>query len=116
MVLVPLDDPTYDTTRFWPGARIDVSKTLNKWLKERPASDSTYYNFDRIAWTNNSGMQIIKGEIDQQSPLFTKISTRKYFQAFSTGDLEILPGTDTTLFSLEPVYTWIDGSFRMVIA
>ncbi|HEX3769187.1 MAG TPA: hypothetical protein VHT72_12465, partial [Puia sp.] len=46
MDLVPLDDPTYDTTTFWPGARIDVSKTLNKWLKERPASDSTYYNFD----------------------------------------------------------------------
>lgn len=75
-----------------------------------------YYNFDRVAWTDSSGKQIMKGQLDGQSPVYTPVADRNFFKDFLFNHPLRLPDSDTALFTVEPVNSLVDGSFRFIVA
>jgi hypothetical protein len=113
---LPERHPAFTSVTNWRQPDIDVSDTLLKYLKEQRGRDSIYYNFDRISWANNSGLQIIKGSLDKKEPLFINVSQRGYFKALAGNGSYRLPGIDTAHFAMEPVFNWVNGDFRIVVA
>jgi hypothetical protein len=75
-----------------------------------------YYNFDRVAWTDTNGKQIMKGQLDGQSPVYTPVGERNFFKDFFLNHPLRLPDSDTALFTLEPVNSLVDGYFRFIVA
>lgn len=76
-----------------------------------------YLNFDRVAWDNQQGLQIVTSSIDTGAPpLYLDVSERGYFKAFNDNTCFRLPGIDTAMVSIEPVLSWTDGAFRVMLA
>ncbi len=114
---IPENRNGFDSTQPWPkDSTLNVTNELIEWIKAQPGKDSLYYNFDRISWADSTGQQIFKGQIDHQVPLFADVSKRKYFLDFKTHAELKMPGSDSVFFTIEPLYNWIDGSFRIIIA
>jgi len=113
---LPLQDSIYPHAKDLKTPRLVLSKSLINWLAHKVDKDSLYLNFDRVSWVDSNGMQIFKAQIDGQAPLFTNISTRNFYRDFASGNLIRLHGDDHSLFSMEAIYNWIDGSFRIVVA
>lgn len=91
----------------------DISDSLAAFLEDNV---HPYLNFDRVAWIDGKGMQIVAGSPDASSPrLFIDVSERQYFTDFANNNCYRLPGLDTALVSIQPVLSWSDGSFRFMI-
>lgn len=80
--------------------------------RERP-----YYFFERIAWVNSKGEQVIKGQVDEQSEYqFINVTERNYFRNLKEGHPNILPGSPGTAFVIDPIYSWTEGDFKVNIS
>ncbi len=104
-------------------APYDVSDSLATFLRgeagSRPGS-LPYLNFDRVAWVDSNGLQIVASSVDTviagvERP-YPDLSSRGYFQAFNNNSCFRLPGIDTAMVSMEAVLIWNDGAFRLVLA
>jgi hypothetical protein len=114
---VPESTKGFNKEKSWlKDSMLVISGELFDWLKARKDKESLYYNWDRISWSDTTGQQIFKGQIDFQSPVSTDISERKYFRRFRTHNEFRMPGTDSVFYSMEPLFNWVDGSYRMIIA
>ena len=59
------DTNGYNKLSKWPkGLTVDLSNDLINWITKNQCKDSLYYNFDKIAWIDSAGEQIIKAGID----------------------------------------------------
>ena len=94
---------------------VDVTESILNWMAVRADKDNGYYNFDKVSWIDSSGMQIMKGQTDGQKLVFTNVSARSYFTDWLVNKVNRLNGKDSLLFSFEPVYNWVDGSFRIIM-
>jgi hypothetical protein len=113
---IPLEDAVLRKTSWPQKTGINISNQLKAWLANRPDPDRAYYNFDKIAWADSSGLQIIKGQLDDQKPIYANVSERKYFINFIENKPNRLQVRDSTLlFTMEPVFNWADGSYRIII-
>ena len=113
---IPLEDSTLRKISWPQKTGIDISKQLKGWLASRPDPDRVYYNFDKIAWADSAGLQIMKGQLDDQKPIFANVSERNYFKNFIENKSNRLQVRDSTLlFTMEPVFNWADGSYRIII-
>ncbi len=113
---IPLKDSALRKISWPQKTGIDISKQLKAWLANRPDPDRAYYNFDKIAWADSAGFQIIKGQLDDQKPIYANVSERKYFRNFIENKSNRLQVRDSTLlFTMEPVFNWADGSYRIII-
>ena len=93
----------------------DVTDTLKSWLEGRPGKDNLYFNFDKVSWIDKNGIQISKGQTDGQKLVFTNVSARNYFNDWLVNRVNRIEGDDSALFTIEPVYNWVDGSFRTIL-
>jgi hypothetical protein len=101
----------------------DGSDSLVTFLREEAASRPgrlPYLNFDRVAWVNSKGLQVVTSSVDTavagvKRP-YSDVSSRGYFKAFSNNTCFRLPGIDTAMVSMEAVLIWNDGAFRVVLA
>ncbi|MEP6595215.1 MAG: hypothetical protein ABJA71_04675 [Ginsengibacter sp.] len=94
----------------------NVSDSIISYFRSHKSDTSLFYNFDRIFWVDSSGNQKIKGQLENAEPLFTNVSARKYFDLFKRDKPYMLPGKPGLLFGFEPVNSWTDGEFRIVIS
>jgi hypothetical protein len=98
------------------GENINVSKQIISYFKSNKNTPGLDYNFDRIFWSDSTGQQKIKGQVEKEAPLFTNVSARKYFKVFKNNNAYILPGHPGSFFGFEPVNSWADGEFRIFIS
>ncbi len=95
----------------------DATDSLIGYMKRYRESPDAYFHFDRIAWVDRSGRQMVTASLEsQRSPLYIDVSQRTYFTDFVNNACFRLPGIDTSLVSLQPVLSWSDGQFRVVLA
>jgi hypothetical protein len=98
---------------------LDVSDSLVAFLKSETDNRDPllpYLNFDRVYWVNAKGQQTVTASVDTGAPVFTDVSERAYYKAFVDNTAYRLPGLDSSLVGIEPVLSWIDGAFRVVMA
>jgi hypothetical protein len=93
----------------------DVTDAILNWMSVRTDKQNGYYNFDKVSWIDSSGMQFMKGQTDGQKLVFTDVSARSYFHDWQVNNVNRLDGKDSLLFTFEPVYNWVDGSFRIIM-
>jgi len=74
-----------------------------------------FLNFDRVAWSDKSGQQILKAEFNNDA-LYTDIKNRQYFKAFKSNETYRVPNCPDSVFGIEPLYNWVNGAFRTVIS
>lgn len=101
----------------------DASDSLVSFLRGEAGSrhDSLpYLNFDRVAWVNKEGLQVVTSSVDTAvagvARPYSDVSSRGYVKAFSNNTCFRLPGIDTAMVSMQAVLIWNDGSFRVVLA
>ena len=93
-----------------------VSKKVNDYFRFHKNKSTLDYNFDRIFWIDSLGQQKIKGQVGNEATLFTDVSSRKYFKILKNNQAYMLPGNESLFFGLEPVNSWADGEFRIIIS
>ena len=76
---------------------------------------SQFLNFDRVSWLNDTGMQILKGEIGEFMP-FLNLKDRKYYLNFKNEDTYNVPGLKDSVFTIVPIHNRINGEFKTVIS
>jgi hypothetical protein len=111
---LPQGDPQFRNQKDWSKAGLDVSPGLIKALQD-PAAN-IYHNFDRVSWVDTNGKQFIKASVVREAALFADVSKRKYFTDFVRNRTYRLPGKDSGIFTMQPVFNMINGAFRIVIA
>ena len=94
----------------------NVSSQIISYFKTHKGEAKLDYNFDRIFWIDSLGKQKIKGQVGDDELLFTNVATRKYFRIFKHDSAYLLPGHPEALFGFEPVTSWADGEFRIIIS
>jgi hypothetical protein len=117
-------DKSYGRAKALAGADpYDVSDSLVSFLRGKAGirQDSLpYLNFDRVAWVNSKGLQVVTSSLDTAvagvARPYSDVSTRGYFKAFSNNTCFRLPGIDTAMVSMDAVLIWNDGAFRVVLA
>ena len=75
-----------------------------------------YYNFDRITWTDSTGQQKFRAQVDGNKNVLTNVEERKYFQVIKNGGGYPLPGEPSARFGFEPVNSWTNGEFSIIIS
>ena len=99
------------------GVNFDVTRSLIPFMQHESDSGMGYFRFDRVAWVDNSGHQVVTGSLNTAAaPLFIDVSQRSYYQDFLNNKCYRLPGIDTSLISLQAVLSWTDGKFRIMLA
>ncbi|MEO8413344.1 MAG: hypothetical protein ABI472_06775 [Ginsengibacter sp.] len=98
------------------GGNINISDQIIQYFREHTNTPGLDYNFDRIFWADSLGSQRIKGQVGRDEPLFTNVATRKYFQVFKNNTAYMLPGDPGSFFGFEPITSWADGEFRIIIS
>ena len=97
-------------------APADVSNQVFNYFRLHQNEPEVDYNFNQIFWISPSGRQKIKGQVGSDQLLFNDVSTRRYFSVFKDSRGYVLPGTKDEFFGFEPVNSWTDGLFRMIIS
>jgi len=112
---LPLQPDSQGKVHDWRSGKFDVTPQLVNWMSRHP--DSAYYNFDRVDWVSDSGMQVINGSLQRNlDTLYVDVSKRKYYTDFLNNSTYTLPGMDTTPVSIQPVVTWTEGASRMILS
>lgn len=94
----------------------NVSNQIISYFRSHRGDANLDYNFDRIFWIDSLGKQKIKGQVGNDELLFTNVATRKYFKIFKNNSAYMLPGNPGSFFGFEPVTSWADGEFRIIIS
>lgn len=95
---------------------INISDKVISYFQSHKSNPTLDYNFDRIFWIDSTGKQKIKGQLGSEAPLFTNVSSRRYFKIFKTNKAYMVPDYPDSLFGLEPVNSWADGEFTIIIS
>jgi hypothetical protein len=93
-----------------------VSRQVINYFRSHKNSSTLDYNFDRIFWIDSLGQQKIKGQVGNEATLFSNVSARKYFRILNNNNAYPLPGHDSLFFGLEPINSWADGEFTIIIS
>ncbi|HRI20292.1 MAG TPA: hypothetical protein PLA68_05040, partial [Panacibacter sp.] len=109
-----LDKPAVEMLE--KGKNLNVSDLLKKYFYTHHNDTSLYYNFNRIFWVDTMGWQRVKGQLENTDPVFTNVSARNYFKVFKNNEPFLLPGQQESQFGFEPVNSWTDGEFRIVVS
>jgi hypothetical protein len=96
--------------------KLNVSDLIISYFRSSPNHTRPFYSFDRIIWNDSSGQQKVKGQLENTEPLFTNVSSRNYFQVFKNDKPYMLHGIAGSFFGFEPLNSWTDGEFRIVIS
>jgi hypothetical protein len=95
--------------------KLDISDTLNNYLESHKDTSVLNYNFDRLAWVNPRGSQIMKAALDTASPVYQEVGDRDYFTLFKNKQYYSLPDVPNSAFTLQPVYNRTNGEFRFIL-
>ena len=95
---------------------VNISPRIIGYFQSHTNDSTLNYNFDRIFWVDSSGEQKIKGQVSNDDALFTNVSTRNYFKVFKNNNAYLLPDSSGSFFGFEPVNSWADGQFRIIIS
>ena len=98
------------------GSTTNVSNQIISYFQSHKNDASLDYNFNQIFWIDSLGKQKIKGQVGNDELLFNDVSTRKYFKIFKNNSAYMLPGNPGSFFGFEPVYSWTNGEFRIIIS
>jgi len=98
------------------GAELTFSNQVMDYFRLHKNTANLDYNFDRIFWADSLGQQKIKAQVGNEATLFNDVSARKYFKIFKNNKAYMLPGYDSLFFGLEPINSWADGEFRIIIS
>jgi hypothetical protein len=109
-------DNFIETTKEFATGEKNVSRAICSYFRTHKNDSSLFYDFERVFWADSSGKQKIKGQLESAEPLFTNVSSRKYFNLFKQDKAYMLPGNPKLLFGFEPVNSWTDNEFRIVIS
>ena len=93
-----------------------VSRQVINYFRSHKNSPTLDYNFDRIFWIDSLGQQKIKGQVGNEATLFSNVSARNYFRILNNNNAYPLPGHDSLFFGLEPINSWADGEFTIIIS
>ena len=97
-------------------SEMSVSDSVIKYFRLYKNNPKLNYNFDRVFWIDSLGQQKIKGQVASEATLFNDVSTRNYFKIIKNNKAYMLPGYDSLFFGLEPINSWADGEFRIIIS
>ncbi len=95
---------------------VNISSKIIGYFQTHKNDSTLNYNFDRIFWIDSSGGQKIKGQVSNDDALFTNVSSRNYFKVFKNNNAYLLPDSSRSFFGFEPVNSWADGKFRIIIS
>lgn len=95
---------------------MDVSAVIRRYLDSAARPNQGYYNFDRASWIDSAGNQFLKGQLSPVPPLFTNVRKRQYFKVFEQGRPFLMPDRPYQQFGLEPVNTWTNGEFSIILS
>ena len=103
--------------KFLKQENYNVSKLLFNYFKNVPKDSSLYYNYNRLAWVDKQGDQHLKAQLDTSEPVYANVSARNYFKDLKNGKGFTLPcDTNNERFSFEPINSWTNGGFNIIIA
>lgn len=97
------------------GTTVNYSDNILRFIRTLNKNNEAFHAFDRVSWINSTGMQIVKAEM-KGDPLFTNVKDRAYFQAFETNNPLFLNRADSIRIGWEPVYSWTNGDFNILIS
>ena len=97
-------------------SKTSVSEKVIDYFRQHKNEPQLDYNFDRIFWIDSSGQQKIKGQAGREVTLFNNVSARNYFKLIKDKKAYMLPRYDSLFFGLEPINSWADGEFRIIIS
>ena len=95
---------------------LTTSTLLKEYFSVHAKEANLYFNFDRIAWVNSSGKQLFKAQIDTAKPVLTNVAERNYFKIFKTRGGYALPNEPGARFGFEPINSWTNGEFSIIIS
>ena len=94
----------------------NVSGIINRYFQQQQNKAGLYYNFNRISWIDKDGDQHLKGQIDDAAPVFTNVAARSYFQILQNNEGYAVPGYPQGRCGFEPVNSWTNGDFNVIIS
>lgn len=95
----------------------NVSPLLNEYFERNCNNHSDcYYYFNRLSWVDAAGNQRMKGQFDSIEPVYTNVAARNYFKQLKNNDGFFLPGLPYANYGLEPVNSWTNGEFSIIIS
>ncbi|MEO5889764.1 MAG: cache domain-containing protein [Ferruginibacter sp.] len=89
---------------------------ITGYYKDCHQDTSCYYNFNRVSWIDEDGDQHIKADIDTSGLVFTNVKERGYFKILQNNQAYALPGIPGSRCVIEPVNSWTNGDFSLIIA
>ena len=94
----------------------DATDQVKNYFKRCVNDTACYYNFNRISWIDAEGDQHIKADIDTAALVFANVKERGYFKALKKNEGYALPGKPSAVFVLEPIDSWTNGDFSIIMA
>jgi hypothetical protein len=95
----------------------NVSSLLNEYFLYNCKNHSgCYYNFNRLSWVDAAGNQRMKGQLDSIAPIYTNVAARNYFKQIQNNEGFFLPALPSASYGLEPVNSWTNGDFSIIIS
>lgn len=95
----------------------NVSWQVKNYFQQQCSDASRcYYNYNRVSWVDAAGNQIIKGNMDRDTPVYTNVAARNYFKVLKNNEGFFLPAIPAARLGFEPVNSWTNGDFSIIIS
>ena len=92
-----------------------ISKEIIEKYIRKEGDKVIYSDFERVAWSDSSGKQFLKGEL-ALDPAYPNVKSRNYFTAFTGGQPYRVPGNNDSICAIEPLYNKVNGDFTTVVS